>query len=229
MTTLPKLNSRRLVEQAVEALRDQIMSGVYGPDGELPPQGDLCLELGVSRSVIREAMQQLQSQRLVVIAQGRKPRVLPAGPQAMADSLHVLMRRTDASLLQLAEVRRPLEAEIAALAAERITPSDISRLEDANQVMRSATDVADQVEADMRFHRVLAEAAGNPIFVFLLDALAELLRASRRKTIGHGGVGPALAGHEQVLAAVRKRNPTAARRAMQAHLQAAKCDLQREE
>lgn len=73
MTTaaFPLLRSRRLVEQTVEALRERIVAGFFGLDGELPPQGTLCRELGVSRSVVREAMQQLQSQRLVEVSQGR--------------------------------------------------------------------------------------------------------------------------------------------------------------
>jgi DNA-binding FadR family transcriptional regulator len=77
----------------------------------------------------------------------------------------------------------------------------------------------------VRFHRILADASGNPLFVFLLDALAELLRASRIETIGYGGIEPALRGHRAILAAVENRDAAAAREAMQEHLRASLDDI----
>jgi DNA-binding FadR family transcriptional regulator len=112
---LPYLAARPLVEQVVDSLRERIVSASYQATGELPPQHDLCRELGVSRTVVREAMQRLQSQGLIELSQGRRPRIRPASHGAIADNLQVLMRRSAASLLHLAEVRLPLEAEIAGL------------------------------------------------------------------------------------------------------------------
>lgn len=212
------------VDATVAALRDRILAGTY-VGGVLPPQGELCTELGVSRSVVREAMRQLQSMRLIEVSQGSPARVLPTGSGAMADSLHMLMQRTQASLTQLAEVRLPLEAEIAALAAERIDDEGLLRLHIAVRKLAEGRTVAAQIDADLEFHRVLAEATGNPIYVFLLDALAELLRESRRRTIGRGGVQPALDGHRAILQAVQKGNARVARAAMLDHVQAALSDL----
>jgi DNA-binding FadR family transcriptional regulator len=217
-----------LVDQAVATLRMRIIEGVYGPDGEFPPQAELCEELGVSRGVIREAMQRLQSQRLVEVGQGRKPRVLPAGPTALAESLQLVMDRTDASWSQVGEVRRTLEVDIAGLAALRGQPNHWRELEKTLGAMQATDDIAAQVEADMRFHRILAEATGNSIFAFLLDALASLLRASRERTIGKGGIEPALRGHRHVLDAVRRHDAAAARQAMAAHLEESQRDLQSE-
>lgn len=226
--SLPPLPSRRLVEQAVAALRERILAGSFGADGELPTQGELCLELGVSRSVIREAMQRLQSQRLIRVSQGKKPRVLPASPDAIADSLHNLMQRSDASLLHLGEVRLSLESDIAALAAVRITPQQLERLEASVAAMQAADNVEAQVVADVQFHRLLAEATGNPLYVFLLDALAELLQATRQRTLRASGLEAAQVGHQAILAAIQARDAEAARLAMQEHLKASIVDLTRE-
>jgi GntR family transcriptional repressor for pyruvate dehydrogenase complex len=146
-------------------------------------------------------------------------------PLALRESLHVAMQRAEASMLHLAEVRWTLESQIAELAAERMTGEMLVRLRQSIDDLRQAPDVAAQVDADMRFHRILAEAGGNPIFVFLLDALAELLRVSRQKTIGLGGVEPALRGHRAILAAVERGDAAAAREAMQEHLAASLRDL----
>ncbi len=225
MKTIP-ISDASMVERTVDAIRSRILNGTYGADGELPPQGELCHQLGVSRGVIREAMQRLQSQRLIDVSQGKKPRVLPASPDAIAESLQLLMQRTDATWRHLGEVRRTLETEIAGLAAERIATPQLRRLEMTLAAMQATDDAAGRVDADMQFHRILAEATGNPVYVFLLDALAALLRASRARTIGLGGVEPALRGHRKILAAIQRGDAGAARRAMADHLQEALGDLQ---
>ena len=126
-TPLQRLSSAKLVEQTVAVLREQIVSGNFTAGGPLPSQGELCVELGVSRSVIREAMRTLQSQGLIEVSQGRRPTVLPAGPAAAIETLSTLVERSQVSLLQLLEVRQPLEVEIAAKANKaRITPRNAS-------------------------------------------------------------------------------------------------------
>ena len=215
----------RLVESVVRSLRQRILAGEFAA-GVLPPQGELATELAVSRSVIREAMQQLQSSRLIELSQGRNARVVPIGSEAIIDNLQLFMQRSQASLLHLAEVRQPLEAEIAALAAERIDDELLLRLHISVRKLSDAKTPQEQIDADLDFHRILAEATGNPIYLFLMDALAELLRESRRKTIGLGGVEPALDGHRAVLQAIQKRNPKAARAAMLEHVQASRRDLE---
>jgi DNA-binding FadR family transcriptional regulator len=217
-----------LLASTVDLLRKRILSGAYA-EGVLPPQRKLCEEFGVSRSVIREAMTQLQSQRLIEMSQGAPTRVLPVAADAVAESLGILMQRSVASLVQLCEVRLPLEVEIAGLAAQRIGDEDLLRLHVALRKLRAAATVELQVEADVEFHRVLAEATGNAIFVFLLDALGELLRKSRQRTIGRSGIEPAVAGHTAVLQAVQKHNVKAARAAMAEHVQASLRDLARED
>lgn len=215
----------RLVESVVRSLRERILAGEFA-EGVLPPQGELATEFAVSRSVIREAMQQLQSSRLIELSQGRNARVVPVGSEAIIDNLQLFMQRSQASLLHLAEVRQPLEAEIAALAAERIDDEALLRLHISNRKLAEAKTPEEQIDADIDFHRILAESTGNPIYLFLMDALAELLRESRRKTIGLGGVEPALEGHRAVLQAVQKRNAKAARAAMLEHVQASRRDLE---
>jgi GntR family transcriptional regulator, transcriptional repressor for pyruvate dehydrogenase complex len=83
-----------------------------------------------------------------------------------------------------------------------------------------------RIQADVWFHRILAEATGNPVFVLLLETLAEFQRESRQKTLAYSGVEQALAGHRALLEAVRNRDPQTAREAMQEHLRLAARDLQ---
>jgi DNA-binding FadR family transcriptional regulator len=82
-----------------------------------------------------------------------------------------------------------------------------------------------RVAADVRFHELLAETTGNPVFTVLLKTLGGLLGESRRRTIRTAGVEPALIGHREILAAVERHDPHAADAAMRRHLDWAEDDI----
>lgn len=205
-----------LARGAVEQLRAFVLA--RPGDDELPSEAELGERLGVSRTVLREAMKHLQAQGLVVLAQGKRARVRPADPQAAIESLDALLRRSEGSLLHLVEVRRPLEAEIVELAARRATPAALAEAEAAIDAQEAAATLEARIDADLRFHRALARATGNPVFVLLLDALAGLMRASRRKSLGKHGNRIPVDHHREILAAIRRRDPARARAALLAHL-----------
>jgi DNA-binding FadR family transcriptional regulator len=214
-----------LVEQVVARLREAILNGEYPPDSVLPSEGTLCESLGVSYTVVREAMRVLRSQGLVEVSQGRRPRVKPAGTDVVRDSLETMLRRNSASLDDLTEVRRPLECEIAALAAVRATPEHMAAMEQAIADQQAASTRDEQVATDMQFHEWLARAAGNPVFLVMLSSVAGLLWESRRKVFAHVGIKHAIEGHRAVLEAVRRRDASAARQAMLSHMQMIVQDL----
>ena len=213
------------VATVLKQLTHEIIAGRFNSGAALPPEGELAKSHDVSRTVIREAMRSLRAQGLVEMSQGRPARVRPPDPEAVVASLEVLLRRNRATLLHLVEVRRPLESEIAALAAERANDEHLRQLERTVHDLAAASDLEDRIEADVRFHSILAEATGNPVFVLLLETLAGFLRESRQKTLAYSGLEIALQGHRAVYQAVRSRNPSKAREAMEEHLRLATRDL----
>ena len=215
-----------LVTRTVDALIKKIMAEGRGPDHRLPSQGELSEEFGVSRSVVREAMRVLQARGFVDVSQGSRPRVIPASPDVVIESLTTFVRRSEFSLLQLWEMRTPLEAEIAMLAARRITPEKLAELKASVIALREAADLEAQIDADIWFHRVLAEASDNPLFGIILDVLADQLRASRRQTLVRSGVSMALGYHQRILNAVEARDTAAAHREMISHMEQTRRDLE---
>ena len=214
-----------LVQEVVSQMREQIISGDLKQGGTMLPEGKLCETMGVSRTVVREAMRILDAQGLVEVSQGRRPRVRPADPQTVVETFGTYLQRGDHSLLDLIEVRRPLEAEIAALAAKRARPPQIKAMQEAIDAMASASNLEGLVEADVLFHSALAAAAGNPLFPMLLKTWAGVMRRSRQETLAQTGVERALPGHRAVLAAICNGDPKAARTAMLEHLGMAEEDL----
>jgi GntR family transcriptional regulator, transcriptional repressor for pyruvate dehydrogenase complex len=225
MTAKLLVRRTNMVAAVLESLSERIIVGDFGTDGALPPEGELASRYGVSRTVIREAMHSLRAQGLVEVAQGKPPRVKPPEAATAIASLDTLLRRNRGSLFDLIEARRPLEGEIAALAAERATPEQLEQLKRAIDEQKSAATLDAMIDADMRFHRILAEGAGNPIFGLLLETLAGLLRSSRQETLAQSGVEVALHGHRAILRALRAKDGAAARRAMLDHLRLAERDL----
>lgn len=216
-----------LVRCVAEQIREQILAGVYKSEETLPSEGKLAEAFDVSRTVIREAMRILGAQGLVETSQGKQPRVKPADSETAVSSLRLFLRRGDHALLDLLEVRRPLETAIATLAAQRATPEQIKLLRASVEKIANAQSLARGMDADIEFHKLLAEASENSVFPLLLETLAGLLLRSRQETFTHGGMERAIAGHRAILAAVEKRDPAAARRAMSNHLDKTEQDLQR--
>lgn len=214
-----------LVAQVIDHLRKGIVSGSYAAGMSLPSEGSMADSLAVSRTVIREAMRSLRSQGLIVMGQGARPRVAEVDLRPAVESLELLLKRSRTTLLQLTEVRRPLESTIARLAAERATVAQTASLQAAIADLEQATTLADRVDADIRFHHLLAEATGNPVFSVLLQTLGGLLVASRRRTIRAAGPKPAIVGHRQILAAVQRHDAKAAENAMRRHLDWAEEDI----
>jgi GntR family transcriptional regulator, transcriptional repressor for pyruvate dehydrogenase complex len=225
-TFIKPVRKVNLVSEVVESLESQILAGRFSPGEDLPVEAHLCQSFGVSRTVVREAIRILSGRGLVEASQGRPTRVRPADAEHVQKTIGVFLRRSKHSLVQLVEVRRPLESEIAALAAERATAEQLHELKSANEELTRAKKIEQLIEADLRFHDLLAEATGNPVFSLLLKALVDLLRHSRRKTLARTGAQRALAGHREIYDAVRQGKPNLARAAMLRHLQWAEEDLQ---
>ena len=217
-----------MVAAVLQNMKAIILAGRFGQDGVLPSEGDLAQAYGVSRTVIREAMRGLRAQGLVEVSQGRAPRVKPVDPQTVISSLTTLLQRGGGTLLHLLEVRRPLESEMVALAAERAQPAHIAKLQETILELRKATTLEKQIQIDGSFHRALAETAGNPVFGLLLDTVSGLLHESRLRTISHSGVEIVIRHHTKILDAVKHHDVQGARKAMLEHLLMAQNDLREE-
>ncbi len=214
-----------LVQEAVARLEKQILSGKFAPGESIPPEGQLSTQLGVSRTVIREAMRILGAKGLVEVSQGRLPRVKPAGPEHVISSLSTFLQRHDHSLLDLTEARRLLEVGCVALAAQRATPDQVDALEKVSLQLSEADSLDRQIEADLQFHVQLAECSGNPVLGLLLAPLSQLMRISHKETLSRTGAERAAVGHRRIVEAIRHQDVESARHAMLEHLAMAEIDL----
>ena len=212
--------TERLSDQLAARLGAQIESGALSPGDRLPTEQQLSLTHGVSRTVVREAVHQLKSRGLLLSRQGSGVFVAPP-PLTRALSFDSDVLNSMAAVVQVREVRRALDGEIAALAAERATRSQVAALKRALRDVEQAD--GDGVEEDFAFHRVLAEATGNPQFIRLLEFLEQYLIEAMRVTRANEAwrtdfieqVGDE---HRAIFEAVAAHDPAAARRVAIKHM-----------
>lgn len=213
-----ELLSYRVAKQ----LEELIVEGVFKAGQRLPPEGELAEMFEVSRTVIREALHNLAARGLINARTGNGTYASGASTDAVVESLSLLIRSRAKgfAIENLHEVRRVLEVEIAARAAERAIDEDITDLED---ILKRMAEAKDDYEAsanlDVEFHQTLAVAAHNPLFIILLDSIGNLLLEIRRMALQNPEtVTKALYHHRNVLEKVKSKDPLLAQRAMSAHL-----------
>jgi GntR family transcriptional repressor for pyruvate dehydrogenase complex len=215
------VKTSRLFEQIVQQVEDSILQGQLKPGDQLPAERDLAQRFGVSRTAVREAVKTLREKGLVEAYSGRGTFVTNGTSQAMRQSLDLMIRINPLEgSANLAELRLVLEPEIAGLAAARIEEQLLTTMREAVAVMsRNLHDPDAYVEADLDFHLALAEAAGNPLILSLLDSIVGLLRDQRSRIFNvDGGPERGQYHHKRILRAVEQGEPDLAREAMRAHL-----------
>jgi len=214
-----------LVEKVCQSLAAIARRDRQEDDGWLPTERELSAQLGVSRSVVREAAKRLELQGLLEIRQGSGMKVVDKLHKPLSSAVHMLVPDEKQRLVQLTEVRLALEPENARLAAERATAAELKQLKAAHERLRNCQDFETQVLADMEFHCLIAEASGNKIGSLLMQSLSDLLQTS----LSHGyrlvTKDQAVADHGKVLDAILARNAAAAATAMKNHLLHARNDL----
>ena len=216
----------RLSDRLASIIARQIDSGALAPGDRLPTEARLSEVHGVSRTVVREALHQLRLRGLLRSRQGSGAFVqAPPAHQPLAFDSRVL--DSVDSVVQVVEVRRALEGEIAALAAERATRTQVRGLRRQLAAIEEAVAAGgDGVAEDLAFHRKIAEATGNPQFALLLGYLEQYLREAMRVTRGTEARHVAFARavrdeHGAIVDAIEAHDPDAARRMAARHMQQA--------
>ena len=218
-----RLVSARLSDQLAALLGELIESGSLQPGDRLPTEQQLALSHGVSRTVVREAVHQLRSRQLVLSRQGSGVYVAPR-PTHQPLAFDPAVLGSVQAVVHVVEVRRALEGEIAALAAERATRAQLAEMRRSLKAIDAAAAAGhDGVPEDLAFHRVIGEATGNPQFRLLLGFLEQYLRESMRITRGNEArrldFMEAVRGeHRAIFDAIAARDPAAARRAAREHM-----------
>lgn len=192
------------------------------PGNRLPAEAALASAHGVSRTVVREAVTRLKSLGLVTSRQGSGVFVVESACVPL--SFDARSAQSLQAVVQMVEVRRGLEAEVAALAAQRRGPADVQGIRQAMQALDEAARAGgDGAEQDVAFHRAIALAARNPFLISTLDYLRQFLRGVTRVTRANEArrqdfARQVHAEHEAIAKAIEAGDAPRARRAASRHM-----------
>ena len=214
--------SLKLADQVASTLETEIRAGRIQASEKLPTEAALAQQFEVSRTVVREAISRLKSLGLVDSRQGSGVYVKAPGIEPLHFDLpHAASRE---AVMQIVEVRRALESEVAELAAQRRSEADVQAIREAMQRISDAVQAGrDGAEEDVEFHRAIARAAGNPFLISTLDYLARFLQGATRVTRANEARRSDFAQavtqeHEQIVRAIESGDARGARNAATEHM-----------
>jgi GntR family transcriptional repressor for pyruvate dehydrogenase complex len=209
-----------LPQKIADSLLTMIKEKQLRPGDRLPPERELAATMGVGRPSLREALRALALMNIIEIRQGSGAYISSLEPSRLVEHLDFIFALDDSTFLQLFDARKILEVGIIALAAERITDEEIDAMEACIATsIQTSGDPEAFLQADVELHTMIIAAARNPILARFMESLNQLGLASRRRTAELPGVmAQSVEDHQALVAALKARDPEAARQAMLRHL-----------
>ena len=206
--------------QVVDHVRQLIESGSLKPGDQIPPERDFARQLNISRASLRAGIGYLAALGVMKIRHGVGT-FLADGPLEFGHaSLGFIGALHGFQSWQLFEARILLESGLAALAAERGREEHHALMaEEVAEMFASTERPIDFLVHDVLFHRIIAQASGNPILAAIMETVTSSMYDKRRKTVEKAtNLRESAEMHREIYRAIRARRPADARRLMEQHL-----------
>lgn len=211
-------------ERVITYIKSEILKGDLKQGEKLPPERELAERLGVGRNSVREALRTLSLMGFISSTQGAGNFVSCDIEKNLAESTQMMMLLGATDYRQVSELRQGLESEAVRLAAQRITPAQLSELEDLVWKLRDEEDISRSTVLDKRLHFLIAEAAGNQLIMVILRAMNETIEGFishiRERTMRDESYRKRLQdSHQGIVLALQDHNALEAVRMMREHFQ----------
>ncbi len=211
-----------LASQVTAHIREVILANRLRPGDVLPGEAETSRQLKVSRPVVREAWNGLAALGVLEVAPGRKPRVARLIGLPLRSVMEQAVATGQATPLQVLELRRGIEVQMAALAAERRDTDALTAMKSAVSAMANCLhDYRRYAELDLCFHLHIAKGAGNPFHVLLIQACADAFQSSMRagleSRVSKKELFKLQRNHEEIFEAIAERDRDRAAALMSLH------------
>lgn len=221
-----KVSAAKLSTSVIRQIELLILRGVLTPGDRLPSERDLAERLGVSRPSLRDALSELQERGLLAAKAGSGVYVADALGSAFSPALVDLFSRHDEAVFDYLSFRRDIEGHAAERAARLGSDEDLRIIQTIYDRMEAAGDPASSEEAaslDAQFHSAIMDASHNVVMLHMMRSMLELLHQgvfyNRRIMFQRDTSREAiLAQHKAINDTIQTRDATAARQAVEAHL-----------
>ena len=209
--------------QVVDHIRSLMEKGTLQPGDQIPPEREFATSLKISRASLRTGINYLAAMGVLKVRHGVGTFVADGPPEFDKASLSLMGVLHGFQSWQMFEARLILESSLAELAAERSNDEHHAALsEEVAEMFASLDNPTEYLIHDVRFHRIISQASGNPILATLMETITSALYDDRRKTVEHSrNLRESAEIHRELYRAIRTRNPAEARRLMEHHLRMA--------
>ncbi len=210
----------RIYEEIARQIEKMIAEKMK-PGDMLPPERQLADKFGVSRSSIRDAIRMLELAGLVEARQGSGTVVRERSADAVVTPLTSVLVQKRKMVGELLEVRKMIEPPLAARAATHATGEQVTEMDAILRRQAEKMKAGElAVEEDTEFHYAIALASDNSVVLKVLDVLMDLLRDTRQRSLQVAGrPEKSIAGHQQILDAIKRRDAAGAQDAMCRHIE----------
>ena len=162
-----------LTDEAIDKIKQMIISGRVRPGEKLPREADLAAELGLSRNSLREAVKALSLVNVLDVRQGDGTYATSLAPSLLLEAMSFIVDfHRDDSVLEFFEVRRILEPAATGMAALHMPDEDKADLGKILDAVSADSPVDDFVATDLEFHRKIAIGSGNSVLASLVDNMS---------------------------------------------------------
>lgn len=209
--------------QVVDHIHKLIKNGTLQPGDKIPPERELAQMLKISRASLRTGIGYLAAMGVMKVKHGVGTFVADGPPELGKSSFSLMGALHGFQTWQMFEARLVLESNLAALAAERGKDEHHSALaEEVAEMYATVEQPSDYLIHDIRFHRTIAQASGNPILAAVMETITSALYDKRRKTAERSrDLRQSAELHREIYKAIRARKPAEARKLMEQHLKLA--------
>ena len=214
------IKKAKVYEEIVAKIKDMVGKGRFKAGDQLPVERELAEVFRVSRSSVREALRSLESQGFIESRQGDGTYIARQPVESLVRPLASVILTEKDDQMELFEMRRMIEPDLAYLAAERATEEEIAMMEKVLALQQEQIDRGDfETDVDRNFHYIMARAARNKALLRITDNIMDLLAESREQYLQvEGRPQKSILRHREVLEAIRARDPERAEKCMLEHL-----------
>jgi GntR family transcriptional repressor for pyruvate dehydrogenase complex len=215
-------NSHRTM-QVVNHVRSLIENGTLQPGDKIPPEREFARSLKISRASLRTGIGYLAAMGVMKIRHGVGTFVADGPPDLGKASLSLIGALHGFQTWQMFEARIILESSLAALAAERGREEHHAAMsEEVAEMFATIHAPVDYLIHDVLFHRIIAQASGNPILAAVMETVTSSMYDKRRKTVERAtDLRESAEMHREIYRAIRARKPEEAKILMEKHLRMA--------
>ena len=209
--------------QVVNHVRMLLEKGTLLPGDKIPPEREFARELKISRASLRTGIGYLAAMGVMKIKHGVGTFVSDGPPELGKSSISLMGALHGFQSWQMFEARILLESNLAALAAERGKQEHLAGMaEEVAEMFASLDRPGEYLIHDVMFHRIIAQASGNPILAAIMETVTSSMYDKRRKTVERAtDLRESAEMHREIYRAIRSRKPADARKLMEKHLQMA--------